>query len=173
MGASRPWQVWAVPDQWSFPLDLPTAAFGIDTTGSGGGALTDTAKGSAAYSSAPDLTGAQRTPSHWTAHAPDRSVSVCVAWAHYSTHGDVCTLRVRVSAWAAASAAASADEFEVKLLRPEKRLGFGYTASEAAVLHKPTKTLALTDALVNVPAKPTAVYDESTLLAIGDNARGA
>ena len=38
------------------------------------------------------------------------------------------------------------DEFEVKLLRPPKRLGFGYAANEAALLHKDSKTLALTDA---------------------------
>ena len=47
-------------------------------------------------------------------------------------------------------------EFEVKLLRPERRLGFGYAANEAALLHRDTKTLALTDALVNVLARPSA-----------------
>lgn len=112
-------KVWAVPDQWSFPLDLPASFLGIDTQGSGGGALTDTSAGSAAYANAPDLT----------------------------------------------------SEFEVKLLRPERRLGFGYAANEAAVLHKDSKTLALTDALVSVPATPTPIYDRANLLAIGDNAR--
>ena len=48
-------KVWAVPDQWSFPLPLPAQAFGIDTRGSGGGELVDTAGGSAAYRLAPDL----------------------------------------------------------------------------------------------------------------------
>ena len=48
--------MWAVPDQWSFPLNLPAAALGIDTAGTGGGELTDTAAGSAAYVAAPDLT---------------------------------------------------------------------------------------------------------------------
>lgn len=110
--------VWAVPDQWSFPLDLPARFFGIDTAGSGGGELVDTASGSKAYAAAPDLT----------------------------------------------------SEFEVKLLRPSKRLGFGYAANEAAVLHRDTKTLALTDALVNVPARPTSLYDEAILRTIGDNA---
>ena len=112
-------KVWAVPDQWAWPLDLPGPLLGIDTKGSGGGELVDTATGSAAYASAPDLTA----------------------------------------------------EFEVKLLRPPKRLGFGYAANEAALLHKDTKTLALTDALVNVPAAPTPVYDTGNLLAIGDNAK--
>ena len=112
-------KVWAVPDQWSFPVNLPAPLLGIDTKGTGGGELLDTATGSNAYANAPDLTA----------------------------------------------------EFEVKLLRPPERLGFGYAANEAAVLHKDSKTLALTDALVNVPAKPTAVYDEGNLLAIGDNGR--
>merc|ERR1719161_1754657 len=48
-------KVWAVPDQWSFPLNLPAKDFGIDTEGSGGGDLTDTAAGSAAYAKAPDF----------------------------------------------------------------------------------------------------------------------
>ncbi len=112
-------KVWAVPDQWSFPVDLPAPLLGIDTRGSGGGELLDTAVGSAAYANAPDLT----------------------------------------------------DEFEVKLLRPARRLGLGYAANEAALLHKDTKTLALTDALINVPATPTPIYDEGNLRAIGDNAR--
>jgi len=110
-------KVWAVPDQWSFPLNLPARDFGIDTVGSGGGDLTDTADGSAAYARAPDFTA----------------------------------------------------EFEVKLLHPSKTLGLGYAANEAALLHKDTKVLALTDALVNVPRSPTPVYDPSTLRAIGDN----
>lgn len=114
-------KVWAVPDQWSFPLDLPAPLLGIDTVGTGGGELLDTAAGSEAYTRAPDLT----------------------------------------------------SEFEVKLLRPTRRLGFGYAANEAALLHKDSKTLALTDALVNVPSRPTSVYDPDNLRAIGDNARGS
>lgn len=111
-------KVWVVPDQWSWPVDLPGPLLGINTTG---GQLVDTAgeSGAKAYASAPDLTA----------------------------------------------------EFEVKLLRPQQRLGFGYAAVEAAVLHKDTKVLALTDALVNVPSKPTEVYDEAGLLAVGDNTR--
>ena len=63
------------------------------------------------------------------------------------------------------------DEFEVKLLEPRRRLGFGYAANEAALLHKDTKTLALTDALVNCAATPPkGVYDEALLRTIGDNA---
>merc|ERR1719247_3761166 len=112
-------KVWAVLDQWSFPLNLPAAAYGIDSQGTGGGELVDTAPGSTAYASAPDLTA----------------------------------------------------EFEVKLLHPAKRLGLGYAANEAALLHKETKTLALTDALVNVPATPPEIYDPSNLLAVGDNGR--
>jgi len=112
-------KVWAVPGQWSFPLNLPAAALGIDTAGTGGGELTDTAAGSAAYAAAPDLT----------------------------------------------------SEFEVKLLRPAERLGLGYAANEAALFHKETGTLAITDALVNVPAKPPEIYDRSNLRDIGDNGR--
>jgi len=114
-------KVWAVPDQWSFPLNLPAPLLGIDTRGTGGGELLDTARGSKDYARASDLT----------------------------------------------------QEFEVKLLRPEKRLGFGYSANEAALLHKDTGTLALTDALINVPAAPPEIYDRSNLLAVGDNARGS
>ena len=59
---------WAVPDQWSFPLDLPSPLLGIDEKGSGGGELTDTLPATsslcttysglcnAAYARAPDLT---------------------------------------------------------------------------------------------------------------------
>ena len=114
-------KVWAVPDQWSFPVDLPSKLYGIDARGSGGGDLVDTAGGSAAYGAAPDLT----------------------------------------------------SEFEVKLLRPSRRLGLGYAASEAAVYHKGTKTLALTDALVSVPARPTPSYDAANLRTIGADARSA
>ena len=32
-------KVWAVPGQWSFPLDLPARLLGIDTAGTGGGEL--------------------------------------------------------------------------------------------------------------------------------------
>merc|ERR1719247_3071282 len=113
-------KVWAVPDQWAFPLDLPPPLLGIDTKGSGGGDLVDTAKGSAAYANAPDLT----------------------------------------------------SEFEVKLLRPAQRLGFGYAADEAALFHRETKTLALTDALVRVQSTPPEIYDRGDLLDVGDNRRG-
>ena len=113
-------KVWATPDQWAWPLPLSAPALGINTKGSGGGELTDTAAGSAAYSNAPDFT----------------------------------------------------SEFEVKLLRPSQRLGFGYAANEAALLHKPTGTLALTDALVNVPSKPPSIYDRANLMGVGDDARG-
>merc|ERR1712048_1380490 len=67
------------------------------------------------------------------------------------------------------------DEFEVKLLRPKERIGssvgLGYAANEAALFHKDSKTLVVTDALINVPAKPTPIYEERLLLAIGDNKR--
>ena len=59
----------------------------------------------------------------------------------------------------------------MKLLRPKQRLGFGYAANEAALFHRDTGTLALTDSLVNVPKRATAVYEPSNLLAIGDNDR--
>ena len=39
-------------------------------------------------------------------------------------------------------------------------------------MHKDTKTLAITDALVNVPAKPPPIYDRANLIEIGDNANG-
>ena len=111
-------KVWAVPDQWSYPVDVSSRVLGVDTRS--GGFLTDTAAGSPAYDRAPDLTA----------------------------------------------------EFEVKLLRPTQRLGLGYAASEAAVYHKGTKTLALTDALVNVAPTPTPAYDAANLRGIGvDGAR--
>lgn len=118
-------KVWAVPDQWSWPLPLSAPALGINTKGSGGGELVDSASGGtaaaaqAAYARAPDFT----------------------------------------------------SEFEVKLLRPKQRLGFGYAANEAALFHKPTGTLCLTDALVNVPARPPTIYDRANLLAVGDDGR--
>lgn len=108
-------KVWAVPDQWSWPLDLPPPLLGINPTGE----LLDTATKQANYANAPDLM----------------------------------------------------SEFEVKLLRPEQRLAFGYSAVEAAVFHKDTKVLALTDALLNIPATPTEVYDKEELVLVGDNRR--
>ena len=45
-------------------------------------------------------------------------------------------------------------------------------AIQAALFHKPTGTLAITDALVNVPATPPEIYQPANLLAIGDNGRG-
>ena len=53
-------------------------------------------------------------------------------------------------------------------------LGFGYAANEAALYHKDTKTLALTDALVNVPSAPPPVFvtdGGDNLRGIGDDAR--
>ena len=61
----------------------------------------------------------------------------------------------------------------MKLLRPKERLGLGYAANEAALYHKATNTLAITDALVNVPAKPPAIYDPANLRGIGDNGRNS
>lgn len=49
----------------------------------------------------------------------------------------------------------------MKLLRPKKRLGFGYAANEAALFHKESKTLALTDALIYIPPTPTPAYDKA------------
>lgn len=47
---SLPSQVWAVPDQWSFPLDLPAPLLGID-----GQQLADASNGPQAYASSPEL----------------------------------------------------------------------------------------------------------------------
>ena len=110
-------KVWAVPDQWAWPLDLAPKTLGIDVKRSGGGDLVDSASSASTY------------PSDFR------------------------------------------DEFEVKLLRPAQRLGLGYAASEAAVFHKPTKTLALTDALVNVPSKPTQDYEVDNLRGVGADAK--
>ena len=63
------------------------------------------------------------------------------------------------------------EEFEVKLLRPAQRLGLGYAALEAAVFHKPTHTLAVTDAIVNVPARPTPDYEVENLRGVGADAK--
>lgn len=98
--------VHCVPDQWSFPLDLPPRLLGIPTTRqirTGPGVLD-----------------------------PD---------AEY--------------AWG--------DEFELKILRPESRLAGNYAAVEAAFVHRDTKTLVLTDALVYVPKSPPAIVDVEAL----------
>jgi hypothetical protein len=60
------------------------------------------------------------------------------------------------------------DEFEVKVLCPDQRLGFGYSAVEAAVFHKDTKVVALTDSLLHIPEQATDIYDKADLLAVGD-----
>ena len=38
-------KVWAVPDQWSFPVDLPSPLLGIDEAKSGGGDAKDSGGG--------------------------------------------------------------------------------------------------------------------------------
>ena len=106
-------KVWAVPDQWAWPLDLAPKTLGIFADGD----LVDTASPASTY------------PSDFR------------------------------------------DEFEVKLLRPSQRLGLGYAASEAALYHKPTHTLALTDAMINVPVKPTADYEADNLRGVGADAK--
>jgi len=108
-------KVWAVPDQFAWPLDLAPKALGIDVKKNGGGDLIDSASPESTYP--PDFR----------------------------------------------------NEFEVKLLRPAERLGFGYAASEAALFHKPTKTLVLTDALINVPAIPTPDYEVANLRGVGED----
>lgn len=98
--------VHCVPDQWSFPLDLPPRLLGIPTTRqerTGPGVLD-----------------------------PD---------AEY--------------AWG--------DEFDLEILRPESRLAGNYAAVEAAFVHKDTKTLVLTDAIVYVPKSPPAIVDVEAL----------
>jgi hypothetical protein len=45
-------KLWAVPDQWSWPLDLPPPLLGLNATGD----LLDTASSQANYASAPDFT---------------------------------------------------------------------------------------------------------------------
>ena len=42
---------------------------------------------------------------------------------------------------------------------------------QAAVYHKPTHTLALTDAMINVPGKPTADYEVDNLRGVGADAK--
>ncbi|KAJ8605229.1 hypothetical protein CTAYLR_000482 [Chrysophaeum taylorii] len=102
--------VHCVPDQWSFPLDLPPRLVGIPTTrrASAGPGILD----------------------------PD---------AEY----------------------AFSDEFDFRLLRPESRLAGNYAAVEAAFVHKDTKTLVLTDALVNVPRAPPRSLDPDALAYLG------
>ena len=107
-------KVWAVPGQWSFPLDLPARLLGIDTAGTGGGELVDTSP-----ASNPPPAGAARAA--WCAADPRAACATTAAYAR---------------------AADFTDEFEVKLLRPERRLGLGYAANEAALLHKDTKVAA-------------------------------
>jgi hypothetical protein len=106
-------KVWAVPDQWAWPLDLAPKALGIFADGD----LVDTASSASTY--------------------PDDF----------------------------------REEFEVKLLRPSQRLGLGYAASEAALYHKPTHTLALTDAMINVPATPSEDYEVENLRGVGADAK--
>ena len=59
------------------------------------------------------------------------------------------------------------DEFDLKILRPEKRLAANYAAVEAAFVHRDTKTLILTDALVNVPKQKPDVVDDETMAYLG------
>ena len=157
-------KVWAVPDQWSFPLNLPAAAYGIDSQGTGGGELVDTAPGSTAYASG----ALPRRGSNVHPRRLLRQLQHSHAPAARETSGALAL--TRAACWLRAAPDLTA-EFEVKLLHPAKRLGLGYAANEAALLHKETKTLALTDALVNVPATPPEIYDPSNLLAVGDNGR--
>jgi len=60
-----------------------------------------------------------------------------------------------------------AAELPFAVLRPRRRLGLGYAAVEAAFVHRPTRSLLLTDALVRVPREAPAVLDRANLRAIG------
>lgn len=99
--ADKP-ELWVVPEQWSFPLDLPLELLG--------------------------LFGAR-------------------------------VLRNDEQPWA--------PELRFALLLPRGRLGLGYAAVEAAFVHRQTRTLLLTDGLVQVPAQPPAVLDRTNLRALG------
>ena len=114
-----------MPGQWSFPLDLPARLLGIDTAGTGGGELVDTSP-----ASNPPPAGAARAA--WCAADPRAACATTAAYAR---------------------AADFTDEFEVKLLRPERRLGLGYAANEAALLHKDTKVAARARSLVLARAR--------------------
>lgn len=104
---SRRWpdaKVYLTPQQWSWPLDLPSALYGIFASGD----LKD---------------GDTETP------------------------------------WAS--------EIEQRVLDPETRLGFSYSASECAFFHRRSKTLVCTDALLFVPEQPPPVLDTETLKGLG------
>ena len=101
--------VHAVPDQYSYPLDLPARFFGIAPTRQGPGGYLEDGK-----------------------EYPD---------------------------WSA--------EFDMRILRPSNRLAANYAAVEAAFVHRDTKTLLLTDALVNVPSQAPKIVDPSTLEYLG------
>jgi len=106
---SRRWpeaKVYIVPQQWSWPFDLPSQLYGIFADGE----LKD---------------------------------------------GDLDT------PWA--------QEIDQKLLCPEQRLGFGYSAAECAFFHRKSKTMICTDALVYVPEEPPAVLDRNDLTYLGQN----
>lgn len=100
--------VHCVPDQWSFPIDLPPRLLGIPTT------------------------------------RQEKRAGPGVLENPEAEYG-----------WG--------DEFEFRLLRPDRRLAANYAAVEAAFLHRDTKTLVLTDALVNVPKTPPKVLDRDAL----------
>lgn len=105
--------VHVVPDQWSYPLDLPPRLLGISPT--------------------------RRSR---TAGPGVLDPSATYAWG---------------------------DELDLALLRPPSRLAANYAAVEAAFVHRDTKTLVLTDALVNVPATPPAVVDPAALEYFGQS----
>lgn len=101
-------QLWVVPEQWAFPLDLPLELLGIF----GARTLRD--------------------------GLPE----------------------ARQPVWAS--------ELRYALLRPRQRLGLGYAAVEAAFVHTASRTLLLTDALVQVPRQPPPVLDRANLRALGE-----
>lgn len=96
-------KVWSVPDQYSFPLDLPLPLLGINAS---------------------PLRPGPRQPT-WVSELP------------------------------------------FALLRPRRRLGLGYSAVEAAFVHRASKSLLLTDALVLVPREAPEVLDRENLRALG------
>ncbi|KAJ1452895.1 hypothetical protein M885DRAFT_486172 [Pelagophyceae sp. CCMP2097] len=103
--------VHCVPDQWSFPIDLPPVLFGFKPEKASSKAGPGLLKDGAAY-----------------------------AWG---------------------------DELQLRVLRPQKRLGFGYAAVEAAFVHADTKLLVVTDALVRVPRDAPKVLQTPSLAALG------
>jgi hypothetical protein len=167
-------KVWVAPAQWSFPLNLPPQFFGIFPAGE----LCDfsEARAEGAVADEDDDEDFMEEEGADGASGPLAKGAGAFLASLSGGNGAKQQRRGRRRAPSSSSRAATtpknlppwSDEIDCKLLKPPQlSLSRDVIFSEAALFHRASKTLMVTDAVVFVPRDPPPVIPKWALLALG------